>query len=164
MKFEILLFFASAIAFTGCVDIPDYEDIPKIYYNGISQSTELDSNGKKIRENVTIAIDFEDGNGDLGASAEERSSDAFTQLYKKRSGWGYNANYELITAIKQLNGSWTESVLSVDSTKWMPILRPDNKQGAIKGTVDLNSDFVYGNSSVPEQSNLKYVLLTGHYI
>lgn len=143
MKFNTLLFFASAIALASCVDIPDFSDTPQIFYNGIDQSTETDSSGRKIRENVVITVDFEDGDGDLGASSEERSDPAFTAPY---GNWG---NYELVTARKGANGQWTESILAGDSLKWMPILKPDSKAGPIKGKLDLNTSFLYGNSTVP---------------
>lgn len=129
--------------------MPDFGDSPKIYYNGINQTTEANVTGKKIRENVSITIDFEDGNGDLGADAEERSSNEFTIPYQKRANWGYKANYELVTARKGLNGIWTESVLAIDSVKWMPILKPSEKQEPIKGKLDLNTSFTYGASTVP---------------
>ena len=149
MYFKIFLFIASAIVLASCVDIPDFSDTPKIYYNGVDQNTETDSSGKKIRENVIITIDFEDGNGDLGASAEERSDNNFTQPYKQLAGWGYTGNYELVTMRKETDGSWSESVLAGDSVKWMPMLKPDGKPGPIKGKIDLNTSFLYGNSTVP---------------
>ena len=149
MKFQVILFFVSAIALASCVDIPDFSDTPKIYYNGISQSTETDSSGKKIRENVVITIDFEDGDGDLGANPDEILSDGFIQPYKQQSNWGLRGNYELVTMRKELNGTWTESILTGDSTKWMPLLKPDGKPGPLKGKIDLNTSFLYGNSTVP---------------
>ena len=143
MNFKTLLFFACALALASCVDIPDFSDTPQIFYNGVDQSTETDSSGKKIRENVVITVDFEDGDGDLGASSEERSNPEFTARY---GSWG---NYELVTARKGTNGQWTESILAGDSLKWMPILKPDAKPGPIKGKLDLNTSFLYGNSTVP---------------
>ena len=98
---------------------------------------------------MVITIDFEDGNGDLGASAEERSSDDFTRPYQQKANWGYKANYELVTARKGIDGNWRESVLSIDSVKWMPILKPNIVKGPLKGKLDLNTKFNYGNSTTP---------------
>nr|WP_295921349.1 hypothetical protein [uncultured Dyadobacter sp.] len=144
MKVKVSLFIMLAVAAAGCVDIPDFSDTPRIDYNGVSQSTEVnDSTGKKVRENVVITVDFEDGDGDLGASAQERSDSSFLRPY---GNWG---NYELITARREANGKWTESILAEDQFKWMPILKPDGKPGPIKGKLDLNTSFLYGNSTVP---------------
>lgn len=145
MKLKVSLFLMFAVALTGCVDIPDFDDTPKIYYNGVDQFTEInDSTGKKIRENVIITIDFEDGDGDLGASVEERADTTH--------GWG---NYELVTATKGADGKWTERILAEDRFKWMPILKPDGKPGPIKGKLDLNTSFLYGNSTVPVTTKFK---------
>ncbi|MCE6989416.1 hypothetical protein [Dyadobacter sp. CY323] len=144
MKLKVSLFLMFAVALTGCVDIPDFDDAPKIYYNGVDQFTEVnDSTGRKIREKVIITIDFEDGDGDLGASDLERSDSSFIRKY---GTWG---NYELITARKGAGGQWTESVLAEDQFKWMPILKPDGKPGPLKGKLDLNTSFLYGNSTIP---------------
>jgi len=144
MQSKVSLFIILAATALGCVDIPDFDNTPKIYYNGVDQSTEInDSTGKKIRENVVITIDFEDGDGDLGATDAERSDPAFTAPYEP---WG---NYELVTARKGADGKWTESILAEDQYKWMPILKPDGKAGPLKGTVDLNASFLYGTSTVP---------------
>ncbi|TLU99412.1 hypothetical protein [Dyadobacter luticola] len=144
MKLKVSLFLMCGVALASCVDIPDFDDTPKIYYNGIDQFTEVnDSTGKNVRENVVITVDFEDGDGDLGASADERSDSSFIRPY---GTWG---NYELVTARKGADGKWTESILAEDQYKWMPILKPDGKPGPIKGKLDLNTSFLYGNSTVP---------------
>ncbi|NIJ53106.1 hypothetical protein [Dyadobacter arcticus] len=143
MKLKVSLFLMFVVALTGCVDIPDFDNTPKIYYNGVDQFTEVnDSTGKKVRENVIITIDFEDGDGDLGASALERSDSSFLRPY---TTWG---NYELVTSRKGADGKWTESILAEDAFKWMPILKPDGKPGPLKGKLDLNTSFLYGNSTV----------------
>jgi hypothetical protein len=144
MQFKVSLFIILAAGAFGCVDIPDFNDTPKIYYNGIDQYPEVDeTTGKNVRENVIITVDFEDGDGDLGATDIERSDSSFVKPY---GSWG---NYELVTARKGANGKWTESILAEDQYKWMPILKPDGKPGPIKGKLDLNTSFLYGNSTVP---------------
>jgi hypothetical protein len=140
MKLKICLFFVAAIALASCVDIPNFSDTPTIYYNGIQQYTVLDTAGNKSEEKVIITIDFEDGDGDLGVTSEERSD---TVKYKD---WG---NYELVTMTKQLDGKWTEAIRSEDRKKFMPVLKPDGKPGPIKGKLDLNTSFKYSRSAVP---------------
>ncbi|WP_025762118.1 hypothetical protein [Dyadobacter tibetensis] len=144
MKLNIFLFGLVGLALASCVDIPEYSDTPVIYYNGVDQYTEIDeTTNKKLRENVIITVDFEDGDGDLGASSEERSDPDFTAAY---GDWG---NYELVTVRKLNDGSWQESILSEDQVKWMPLLKPSGKAGPLKGKIDLNTSFLYGNSTIP---------------
>lgn len=146
MKLNICLFIVSAIALASCVDIPDFSSTPKIYYNGIQQYTVFDTAGNKSEEKIILTIEFEDGDGDLGVSAEERSD---TIKYKD---WG---NYELVTMTKQPDGSWTESIRSEDRFKFMPILKTDGKPGPIKGKLDLNTSAKYSRSAVPVTQKFK---------
>ncbi|GLU54597.1 hypothetical protein [Dyadobacter frigoris] len=139
MKFKILLFFIAAIALASCVDIPNFDDTPKIFYNSIDTETQLDSSGKKVQENITISINFEDGDGDLGASDAEIADSV------KYRDWG---NYELVTSTLT-DGKWVDQILVVDKYKWFPDLKPDGKSGPIKGKLDLHTSAKYFNSSVP---------------
>ncbi|PWJ58371.1 hypothetical protein CLV98_104230 [Dyadobacter jejuensis] len=144
MKLPIPIYALIMLAVGGCVEIPDYDATPEIFYNGIDQFTELNATtNEKVRENVIITIDFTDGDGDLGVSTEERSDSAFIKPY---GDWG---NYELVTVRKLADGTWQEFILSEDKVKWMPLLKPNGKSGPIKGKIDLNTSYLYGNSTVP---------------
>lgn len=143
MKFKILLFFITAIGLASCVDTPNFDDTPKIYYNSIDQDTQLDTNGNKTQENVTISIDFEDGDGDLGASTEDLADS--TGFIAKYGTWG---NYELVTS-RLTNGKWVDQILDVDKYKWFPLLKLDGKSGPLKGRLDLHTSFYYFGSSTP---------------
>ena len=151
MKFKIFLFLASAVALASCVDIPDFSDTPKIGYNGISQYTQTDSTTGALQEAeiVTVTVNFEDGDGDLGLTSAQIQDPAYTQTYKKVPNWGLLANYELVTMIKQKDGSFREAILSGDSSKFFPDLKPDGKPGPIKGKLDLNIRFLKSRSAVP---------------
>jgi hypothetical protein len=141
MKLKVSLFVMLAITFAGCVDIPDFDNTPKIYYNGIDHYTVVDDSTGQREERIILTVDFEDGDGDLGISDAERSDTTFTRAY---GNWG---NYELITVRKELNGQWTEYIADEDRFKWMPILKPDGKAGPLKGKLDLNSTAFYSNST-----------------
>ena len=153
MKLQVSLFILLAVVTAGCVDIPDFSDTPVIYYNGISQDTQVDSvNGVPTGETeiVSITIDFEDGDGDLGATNEEvQDTLVFTKQYKNVPGWNVEGNYELVTMIKQKNGSWSEQILDGDKFKFFPRLKLDGKAGPIKGRLDLNARFRKSRSTVP---------------
>ena len=139
MKLKILLFLITAVGLASCVDIPDFDDTPRIFYNSIDTQTELDENGKKVQENITVTIDFEDGDGDLGASDAEIADSV------KYRDWG---NYELVTSTLT-NGKWVDQIYTIDKLKWFPDLKPDGKSGPIKGKLDLHTTALYFNSSVP---------------
>lgn len=159
MKLQVSLFILLAVASVGCVDIPDFSDTPKIYYNGISQDTQIDSvNGAPMGETeiVTITVDFEDGDGDLGATvAETQDTDVFTKQYLDAPGWALEANYRLVTMIKQKNGSWSERIMKGDSFKFFPRLKLDGKVGPIKGKLDLNARFIKSKSTIPTTVKFK---------
>lgn len=150
MKGGSALLIAFCASLSGCVPTPDFDSVPRIEYASIDQSTETDpSTNKKLRENVIITVTFEDKEGDLGATADERSDDNFIARY------GKTGNYELVTLTKQLNGHWDERIMSIDSMMWMPILKPDGKPGSIKGKLDLKVYRPYGNSSVDVEQKFK---------
>ena len=150
MKVGNVLLIGFCASITGCLQTPDFDSVPRIEYASIDQSTESDpATNKKLRENVIITVTFEDKDGDLGATAEERSDENF------KASYGKAGNYELVTLTKQLDGSWDERILVVDSVMWMPILKPDGKPGPIKGKLDLQVDRAYGNSSVTLEQKFK---------
>ncbi|MGV3602513.1 MAG: hypothetical protein ACO1N1_14975 [Dyadobacter fermentans] len=158
MKLKVSLFILLAAVSAGCVDIPDFSDTPKIYYNGISQEVRVDTilGVPQEAEVVTVTIDFEDGDGDLGASsAEVQDSTNFTKKYKEVPGWGLEANYELVTMIQQRDSSWTESVLQGDRNKFFPLLKTDGKAGPIKGKLDMNARFRRLDTAVPTKIKFK---------
>lgn len=157
MKLKLSLFIILAAAAFGCVDIPDFDDTPKIYYNGVDQTTIIDTvSGKEQKtELVTLTINFEDGDGDLGASSDDIQDTEFTQRYVKVPGWNLEANYELITMIKQKDSTWVETIMPGDSFKFFPLLKLDGKSGPIKGKLDLNARFSYLNSAVMTKVKFK---------
>lgn len=146
MRINFCVLVLIVVALSGCINAPDLKTIPVISYNSIQQSTVYDESGNKLEEKVTITINFEDGDGDLGVAAEERGD---TQKYKD---WG---DYELVTMTKALDGSWTETIRSVDRFKFMPILKTDGKPGPIKGKLDLITPVKYTRSGVPVTRKFK---------
>lgn len=158
MKLKVSLFILLAVAAAGCVDIPDFSDTPKIYYNGISQETRTDTvlGIPQETEVVTVTIDFEDGDGDLGASnVEVQDTVNFTSRYRNVPGWNLEGNYELVTLIQQKDSSWAESILDGDKFKFFPLLKTDGKAGPIKGKLDLNARYRRLNSATPTKLKFK---------
>ncbi|WP_426295775.1 hypothetical protein ACN9ML_14765 [Dyadobacter endophyticus] len=157
MKLKVSLFILLAAASTGCVDIPDFSDTPTIYYNGISQETRMDSvlGVPQETEVVTITIDFEDGDGDLGASNANVQDSTFTRKYRNVPGWNLEGNYELVTMTQNKDSTWSEAVLPGDRFKFFPLLKTDGKSGPIKGKLDLNARFRRLGTAVPTKMKFK---------
>ncbi|WP_353718159.1 hypothetical protein [Dyadobacter sp. 676] len=158
MKLKVSLFILLAVAAMGCVDIPDFSDTPVIYYNGISQETRTDTvlGVPQKTEVVTITINFEDGDGDLGATnAEIQDTLVFTKNYLKVPGWKVEGNYELVTMTQNKDSTWTESILVGDKFKFFPLLKTDGKPGPIKGKLDLNVRFRRLDSAIPTKMKFK---------
>ncbi|MGN7888560.1 hypothetical protein [Dyadobacter sp. 22481] len=157
MKLKVSLFILLAAASTGCVDIPDFSDTPTIYYNGISQETRMDSvlGVPQETEVVTITIDFEDGDGDLGASNANVQDSTFTRKYRNVPGWNLEGNYELVTMTQNKDSTWSESILPGDRFKFFPLLKTDGKSGPIKGKLDLNARFRRLGTAVPTKMKFK---------
>ncbi|MCE7063744.1 hypothetical protein [Dyadobacter sp. CY326] len=143
------LVIASLVTLAGCYPTPEFDSVPRIEYAAIDQSTEKDAAGNKLVELVTITVTFEDKEGDLGATAAERSDDDFKAQY------GGTGNYELVTMTQKSDGSWDERILQGDSVKWMPVLKPDGKSGPINGKLDLNVRRPYARSMVDLQQKYK---------
>lgn len=141
MKLNICLFFVFAIGMAGCVDIPDFGDIPEIEYNSITQDTRTDTVGGAARkyEFVTVTIDFWDGDGDLGISKDDLQDSVYRAQYPKIPNWGLEGNYELVTMQLDEDGkTWREFIIGLDGPKWFYDLKPDGKPGPIKGKLDLH--------------------------
>jgi hypothetical protein len=159
MKLKFCLFIVSAIGLGSCVDIPDYSVIPRIDYNGISQYTQTDtvSNKPQSVEVVTITIDFQDGDGDLGATDEETNDPGFTEQYSKVPNWGKEANYELIPMMLAEDGkTWIDAPSSaIENFKFFKYLKPDGKTGPIKGKLEYTARFYYLGSAKPQKRKFK---------
>lgn len=142
MKSILSLFVIVAVGLGACVDIPEFGDAPEITGSAISQFTEYDSLGQKDIETVVIAIDFQDGDGDLGTDPSDPTLDT----------WG---NYELYTATLQDDDTWKESILSEDVRIVFPDLKPGGKPGPIKGTLYFNIRYLYSGSAVMTTKRFK---------
>ena len=130
---------------TSCVEQPDFDDTPRIVFNSIDKFTIPDpfSGPNATKDSVVITIDFEDGDGDLGLTFQERSDTAFINAVYP--DWG---NYELRT-FQLRNGRFEELPFSVASKLFFPLLKPDGRPGPIKGKLDFSQTFFYSRFARP---------------
>lgn len=140
---SLLFLFLGLFGLVACVDIPDFDDTPRIEFNSITKETgeETTPLGTQIVDKVTVTIDFEDGDGDLGITNAQSEDPIYTN-----SGWG---NYQLLTYVMQPDGSFEEIDLVEDRIMFFPVLKPDGVAGPIKGKLDLHQTRYHTNFSKP---------------
>ena len=134
--FDIGIFLAIGLTLDGCVDTPDFDNTPSIRFNDVQPYTIYDSFSKTNADSIVITIDFEDGDGDLGISVDDRRDT--TKLNTIYSQWG---NYEITVLEKQKDGTFKVRPVSVFDKLFFDILKPDGKPGPIKGKLDLRQTF-----------------------
>lgn len=61
----------SSLWLGSCLSVPEFSHTPEIEFSGIAISPRLDANTGGYKDSITISIKFKDGDGDLGASAED---------------------------------------------------------------------------------------------
>ena len=131
------------LGLASCIDTPKFEDTPSILFNSIDKFTVADpfSGPTAKKDSVVITIDFEDGDGDLGVSPDQRDTVALNTTYRD---WG---NYELTILKKDQNGDFQELPSSVTNKLFFPTLKRDGKAGPIKGKLDLSQTYFYSRFS-----------------
>lgn len=126
----------------SCVDIPDFDKTPRIEFNSITKETvEMTDFSTQTIDKVTITVNFEDGDGDLGVTSEDANADKY-----KESGW---VNYQLTTYVRQRNGTFQKVDFIEDAMMFFPVLKPDGVPGPIKGKLDLHKDHFHTIYSQP---------------
>ncbi|GAB3174114.1 hypothetical protein [Telluribacter humicola] len=145
MRNTLYIVLFAALALASCVETPNFDNTPRIEFNSIDKYTVPDpfSGPNAQKDSVVITIDFEDGDGDLGVTPEERSDT--TLLNTKYSGWG---NYEL-TVLRLEDDQFVEVPSAVSSKLFFPVLKRDGKPGPIKGKLDFSQIFFYSRFARP---------------
>lgn len=135
------------LGLSACVDIPSFDNTPRIEFNSITKETVEETEfSTQIIDKVTITVNFEDGDGDLGVTSDAAEDEKYLQ-----SGW---VNYQLTTFVKQRNGTFEQVNFIEDAMMFFPVLKPDGAPGPIKGKLDLHKDHFHTNFSQP--SVVKY--------
>lgn len=120
-----LLFILSIGLFFGCQRGPDYSDAPSITFSSIEHYQVPD--GFNFIDSVVIAIDFQDGDGDLGLSQDDILD---TEKYPDE----FINNY-FCTLFKKEGTDWNEVDVAFDS-RFMRLL-PEGVS-PIDGTLRFN--------------------------
>jgi hypothetical protein len=75
-------FCALALAFASCVKAPEFSNIPKIEFVGLSKDTMRQ--GLNQQDSITVSFHFQDGDGDLGRMTESDENNVF--VFDTRTG------------------------------------------------------------------------------
>lgn len=121
----ILYFTVCAIAagsLFGCENIvgPDFPDTPRISFQSVRKFRVKDRLGNAT-DSVSIALKFQDGDGDLGLTIEEVTENPT------------NYNY-FVQAFRKVKGEYTEVVFTPTLSGQFPVLN-EGKKGPIEGTL-----------------------------
>lgn len=150
MRYAFFVGLFLILGLASCIDTPNFDDTPSIQYNSIDKYTIFDSFSQVQKDTVIITIDFEDGDGDIGAPMEVRKDTLPPD--GKYQEWG---DYRLRQFRKDNKGNFVELNFSVDKYKWIPVLKPDGKPGPIKGKLDLGVDYLHANGQKPTTVKFK---------
>jgi hypothetical protein len=146
MRYSFFIVLLAALALVSCVETPNFDNTPSIQFNSIDKYTVKPDPfyGPNARaDSVVITIDFEDGDGDLGITQEERSDTAV--LNSKYRDWG---NYEL-KVLRLENNRFVQLPFLATQKLFFPVLKRDGKPGPIKGKLDFSQTFFYSRTARP---------------
>jgi len=135
-KAGILLLTGIMFVMGGCVDIPKYDNAPRIEFVGIDKFDSEDRLGNPIKL-VRITLSFEDGDGDLG---EDIQNEDRKKLLEENGGW-YNYN---VQTFRYVNEKWEFHDIPVLRYLAFPVLKPDGTKGPIRGKLDYDLEFSMG--------------------
>lgn len=88
-----LLVCSAGAGLNGCINAPDYDDVPEIEFKSLSKVHIPRINGLQARDTLEFAIDFKDGDGDLGLSDADIALPPFNSTTGGPSGRGFGLNY-----------------------------------------------------------------------
>ncbi|MFC5409170.1 hypothetical protein ACFPMF_07630 [Larkinella bovis] len=129
-----LFFFGLTTFLISCIEPPDFSDIPEISSPSVTSYPTFDDFSQVPKDSLVITVRFQDGDGDLGLSAEERQK-IDTVAYKN---WG---NYEIKT-YRFVNGKFESVNLAVLDKLFFPRLKPDDKKSPLEGKLDFSQSFL----------------------
>jgi hypothetical protein len=139
-------FFAlTGAAVTSCIEPPNYPDEPSIEFKSITAQRIDEVTG--TFDTITVSVTFQDGNGDLGLSSDEKNPP-----YSDRDSQGninkFKDNYFFEPQIYNESTKTFEPIVLPDPTfnynSRYPRLAPDNRSAPLKGTLSFGQKFFAG--------------------
>ncbi|WP_276496991.1 hypothetical protein [Pontibacter litorisediminis] len=130
LKYSPLLL-VLALALGGCREEPNYSDIPAITFDRVEQYTY--TKNRVVFDSLVIAVDYQDGDGDLGLSRGENGSQSGPDFEPPfNSGSQYYDNFIVNMQVKRGN---TYQPTFVNFNGRFPRLSSDGKAEALEGEI-----------------------------
>lgn len=141
----VLILLAIVAGASQCKEIiigPNFGAVPKISYRryDVKRNIIEPKLGNRVDE-LILVIHFEDGDGDLGLTSDDRENNPRFKLRNPDGTFNdYYYNY-FATAERRINGQFVEINQGVPFTGAFPPLKPDGKPGPIEGELEYSLFF-----------------------
>ncbi|AKD04174.1 hypothetical protein POKO110462_11400 [Pontibacter korlensis] len=120
-----------ALTLGGCREEPNYSDVPEITFDRVEQYTY--TKNRVVFDSLVIAVDYQDGDGDLGLSRGEGGSQTGPDFEPPfNPGSQYYDNFIVNMQVKRGN---TYEPRPVNFNGRFPRLSSDEKQEALEGEI-----------------------------
>jgi hypothetical protein len=134
---KYVLYILLTLVALACTRKPKYDDTPEISFNEYLTKAYFnlpDPNSSLNKDSIIFAIDFKDGDGDLGLNEEQRADTSRINFIMRE--------YKLV------NGSWTPHIPdgATEPTVYkeqFQLLSPIELNGPIDGTIYNTKNFFY---------------------
>lgn len=141
------------VMLASCLEPPDFSNVPVISplpFEHTILSTQDRLGNRVTRDSVVFQTAFQDGDGDLGITADEFAGKGDPRLK------GLN-NYVVRVLRKTGPGrnDYREVFPTVSYSSFFPILKPDGKRGPIEGTLRFSQTF-YDIANTRRKDTLKF--------
>ena len=144
---------------TSCLSPPEYSDTPEIEFNRVEYTVGFDPDGAVETDNVTVVINFRDGDGDLGLESQNRNP-PYSEFLPDGSRNRFFNNYFIRIFRRNQQGNW-EPYLPGASTSpdeydsRYPPLNPDGREQPLRGDLSFKL-FSLAKGRIPSGSVLRF--------
>lgn len=112
----------------GCINAPDYDTKPEIDFRSLDKVYVPRSGGLLARDTLKFALDFKDGEGDLGLSDNDIKTAPYNSTTGGPNGRGYGVNF-IIQPFIQRNGRFEKYIIAAQGEYDGRFLRLDDVDG-----------------------------------
>ncbi|SFP97881.1 hypothetical protein [Hymenobacter arizonensis] len=132
----------TAAGLNGCISAPDYDIVPEIEFNELTVGRNRPGGGNLATDTLKFAVNYKDGDGDLGLSSNDIRNAPYNSRTGGPSGRGFSYNYFIQLYLQESNGRFVAYNPGgvpgeYDGTypRLEKNLNPDAKPGPIRGTL-----------------------------
>lgn len=140
---KIAAFFIVAASLMGCFKEPNFSMSPEISFADIDKNVVLDIFTGATKDSLIISINFQDGDGDLGLTEQEKADAQANNDF----------NY-LVKPLRKTNGTFQYFTPAEPLSGYFPSLKSETKPGAIEGVLSYGVDFFH--AFTPKYDTLKF--------